>query len=130
MKPAVQQLSQTGLAAMSVLHPDDVVALMTFAQKASLRVPFTGDRNAIMGGVSKVLEKPLDGGTDIYRSLSDAAKYLGKSSGKEKSAPNVILILTDNAARANTTEATALHDLWAASAAVDALVVSSRPALG
>jgi hypothetical protein len=108
---------------MSVLHPDDAVALMTFDSKATLRVPFTTDRNAVIAGVSKVLGKPLGGSTDIYRSLSGAAKYFGKATP----APNVILILTDNAARADTTEAAALHDLWNASAAVDALVVSSAP---
>lgn len=123
MQPAVQQLTQTGLAAMSVLHPDDVVALMTFDKKATLRVPLTNDRNAVIAGVSKLSGKPLGGSTDMYRSLSDAAKYLGK----DTSAPNVILILTDNAARADTAEATALHDLWAASTAVDAMVVSSAP---
>jgi VWFA-related protein len=123
MQTAVRQLRETGLAAMSVLHPGDAVALMTFDSKASLRVPFTTDRNAVIAGVSKILGKPLGGATDIYRSLSGAAKYIGR----DTSVPNVILVLTDNAARANTTEATALHDVWAASAAVDALVVSSAP---
>jgi VWFA-related protein len=123
MQSAVRQLRETGLAAMSVLHPDDAVALMTFDSRARLRVPFTTDRKAVIAGVSKILGKPLGGETDIYRSLSGAAKYIGK----DKSIPNVILILTDNAARADTTEATALHDVWAASAAVDALVVSSAP---
>ncbi|HVW10708.1 MAG TPA: VWA domain-containing protein [Bryobacteraceae bacterium] len=123
METAVRQLRESGLAAMSVLHPDDAVAFMTFDSKATLRVPFTTDRSAVIAGVSKILGKPLGGSTDIYKSLSGAAKYFGK----DTSAPNVILILTDNAARANTTEAAALHDLWAASAAVDALVVSSAP---
>jgi VWFA-related protein len=123
MQSAVRQLRETGLAAMSILHPDDAVALMTFDSKAKLRVPLTTDRNAVIAGVSKILGKPLGGATDMYRSLSDAAKYLGK----DKSVPNVILILTDNAARADTTEADALHDIWSASVAVDALVVSSAP---
>ena len=30
MQPAERQLARTGLAALSVLHPDDTVALMTF----------------------------------------------------------------------------------------------------
>jgi len=123
MQPAARQLTQTGLAAMSVLHPDDTVALMTFDKKATVRVPLTADRNAVIAGVSKTLGKPLGGGTDIYHSLSDAAKYLGVS----PTAPNVILILTDNAARADTTEAATLHELWASSVSVDALVVSSAP---
>ena len=46
---------------------------------------------------------------------------------KSASAPNVILVFTDNAARADTTEAAALREIWAASAAVDAMVVSSAP---
>lgn len=123
MQTAVRQLRESGLAAMSVLHPDDAVALMTFDSKATVRVPFTTDRNAVIAGVAKILGKPLGGSTDIYRSLSGAAKYFGKNA----SVPNVILILTDNAARADTTEATALHDLWGASAAVDSLVVSNSP---
>jgi VWFA-related protein len=123
MQSAARQLAQTGLAAMSVLHPDDAVALMTFDRKATVRIPLTADRNAVIAGVSKILGKPLGGGTDIYHSLSDAAKYLGAGA----TAPNVILILTDNAARADTTEASALRDLWAASASVDAMVVSSAP---
>jgi VWFA-related protein len=123
MKPAARQLAQTGMAAMSVLHPDDLVALMTFDKKATLRVPLTMDHPAVIEGVSKAAAKSLGGATDIYRALSDAAKYLGPT----KTSPNVILILTDNAARADTTEATALRDLWAASAAVDAMVVSSAP---
>ncbi len=123
MQPAARQLAQTGLAAMSALHPDDQVALLTFDKKATVRVPLTADRGAIIVGVSKLSGKPLGGGTDIYRALADAAKYLGPASA----APNVILVLTDNAARADTTEATALHEIWAASAAVDGLVVSSAP---
>ena len=123
MQPAARQLAQTGMAAMSVLHPDDMVALMTFDRKATVRVPLTADRSAVIMGVSKITGKPLGGGTDMYRALADAGKYLGKSA----TAPNVILILTDNAARADTTEAAALHDLWAASASVDAMVVSSAP---
>lgn len=123
MQPAARQLAQTGAAALSVLHSDDVVALMTFDKKATLRVPLTADRDAVMAGVSKVSGKPLGGGTDIYHALSDAAKYLGKGAA----APNVILIITDNAARADTTEASALRDLWAASTSVDAMVVSSAP---
>ena len=123
MQPAARQLAQTGLAAMSVLHSDDMVGLMTFDKKATVRVPLTVDRNAVMAGVSKVLGKPMGGGTDIYHSLSDAAKYLGTGA----TVPNVILVLTDNAARADTTEAAALKDLWAASTSVDALVISSAP---
>jgi len=123
MQSAARQLAQTGLAAMAVLHPDDTVALMTFDRKATLRVPFTADRNAVIAGVSKITGKPLGGSTDIYHSLSDAAKYLGKATD----APNVILILTDNAARADTTEASTLKDLWAASTSVNAMVVSSAP---
>jgi hypothetical protein len=96
---------------------------MTFDKRATLRVPLTADRGAVIAGVSKILGKPLGGGTDIYRALSDAGKYLGATD----TAPSVILILTDNAARADTTEAATLRDLWAASASVDAMVVSSAP---
>ena len=121
MQSAARQLAQTGLAAMSVLHPDDMVALMTFDKKATLRVPLTADHGAVVAGVSKISDKPLGGSTDIYHALADAAKYLGARA----TVPNVILVLTDNSARADTTEASALHDLWTASASVDALVVSS-----
>lgn len=132
MKPAMRQLAQTGLLALSVLHPDDLVALMTFDKKATLRVPLTADRKLVIDGISKATGKTPDGGTDIYRALSDAARYLftAKTAANKVDAPNVILILTDNAARADTTEAAALRDLWAASAAVDALVVSSSPLWG
>lgn len=123
MQPAARQLAQTGLAALAALRPEDSVALMTFDRKATLRVPLTPDHGAVIAGVSKISAKPLGGGTDIYRALIDAAKYLGPNAA----APNVILVLTDNAARADTTEAAALRELWAASAAVDALVVSSAP---
>jgi len=123
MQSAERQLLRTGLAALSVLHPEDLVALMTFSAKATLRVPLTADRGAVIIGVSKATGKPPGGATDIYRALSDAAKYLGAGAA----APNVILILTDNAARADTTEAATLRDLWAASASVDAMVVSSAP---
>jgi len=123
MQPAAGQLAQTGLTALAVLHPEDMVALMTFDKKGTVRVPLTADRNAVIAGVSKIAGKPLGGGTDIYHALSDAAKYLGPHA----TVPNVILVVTDNAARADTTEAAALHDLWTASASVDALVVSSAP---
>jgi Mg-chelatase subunit ChlD len=108
---------------MSVLHSDDLVALMTFDRKASLRVPLTADRGSVIAAISRLAGKPFGGGTDIYRALSDAAKYLGPHA----TAPNVILIVTDNAARADTTETAALRDLWTASVSVDAMVVSSAP---
>jgi VWFA-related protein len=123
MEPAARQLAQTGFAALSALHADDTVALMTFDKKATLRVPLTSDHNAVIAGVSKMSGKTLGGSTDIYRALIDAAKYLGAKA----TVPNVILVLTDNAARADTTEAAALREIWTASAAVDALVVSSAP---
>jgi VWFA-related protein len=123
MQSAQRQLLHTGLAALSVLHADDMVGLMTFDKKATLRVPLTADRGAVIAGVSKATGKTPGGATDIYHALSDAAKYLGATA----TAPNVILVLTDNAARADTTEAVALRDLWAASASVDAMVVSSAP---
>jgi len=123
MQPAERQLARTGLAALSVLHPDDMVSLMTFDKKATVRVPLTADHSAIILGLMKATGKPLGGATDIYHALLDAAKYLGSTS----SAPNVILVFTDNAARADTTEAAALREIWAASAAVDAMVVSSAP---
>ena len=123
MERAARQLSQTATAALSALHPDDLVALMTFDKKATLRVPLTAERPAIAMGVSKLLGKPFGGSTDIYHSLADAAKYLGKST----TAPNVILAITDNAARADTTEAATLRELWDDSVSADALVVSSAP---
>lgn len=123
MQPAARQLMQTGQSAMSVLHADDTVALMTFDKKGTLRVPLTKDRSAVIAGVAKISGKPMGGGTDIYRALIDAAKYLGARATE----PNVILVFTDNAARSDTTEAETLRALWASSASVDALVVSSAP---
>jgi len=123
MQSAARQLAQMGLAAMSALRADDSVALMTFDKKATLRVPLTTDHGAVIAGVSKIPGKAMGGGTDIYRALMDAAKYLGAKA----TAPNVILVMTDNAARADTTETAALRELWAASASVDSIVVSSAP---
>ncbi len=123
MQPAARQLAATGLAALSVLHADDTVALLTFDRKATVRVPLTADRGAIIAGVTKLAGKPMGGSTDIYRALMDAAKFLGPSAP----APNVALVLTDNAARADTTEDAALRELWKDAVSVDGLVISSAP---
>ena len=65
MQPAARQLAATGLAALSVLRPDDMVALMTFDRKATLRVPLTINHGPVIAGVSKIASKSM-GGTYRY----------------------------------------------------------------
>ena len=73
----------------SVIHQDDEIFLMTFANRASVLADFTSDRkqltNALMTGVN------LSGGTSLYDSLYQALQKVKEGRYQKKA----VLLVTD-----------------------------------
>ncbi|WP_321476978.1 VWA domain-containing protein [uncultured Paludibaculum sp.] len=127
MKPIALGLADTALGALSAVHPDDRVALMTFEGKAKLRVPFTGDHRAIAAAIRQVAQQPHSGTTNLYRALIDAAHSLQRggsaADGSVERRGRVVLMLTDGVAGRATIEQRALRALLEADATVDAMIL-------
>ena len=111
------------MAALSALHPDDMVALMTFDKKATLRVPLTADRALVMSGVSKVARQAA---RRQHRYLPRPFRRR-KISGRRRCRSQRHSDLDRQRRPRRYHRSRRARELWAASAAVDALVVSSAP---
>ncbi|HXT71732.1 MAG TPA: VWA domain-containing protein [Vicinamibacterales bacterium] len=74
---------------LSVIHKDDEIFVMTFAQRASLIADFTSDRtiltSALLSGVN------LSGGTSLYDSLYQALQKVQQGRHEKKA----VLLVTD-----------------------------------
>jgi hypothetical protein len=95
MQTHVASLSAAAQDALSVLGPDDRVAIMVFDRATRMRMPFRTTRREIERGLRDVLdEETFDGGTDVTRGLLDAAAYIKREGRRE--ARHAIVILTDD----------------------------------
>jgi len=92
-RQAVQRLLAGAYEAMKLLRPEDEVALMQFAEKATLVQPFTRDRDLVVKAVTR-----LDGrgqyGTHIDEGILAAAEYI-RSAANPDSRRAVIAVTDD-----------------------------------
>lgn len=90
---AVQRLLGGAYQAMNLLRPEDEVALMQFAEKATLVQPFTRDRDLVVKAVTR-----MDGrgqyGTHIDEGILAAAEYM-RSAANPDSRRAVIAVTDD-----------------------------------
>ncbi len=88
----LEELREAALNTLTLLKPEDQVAMFTFADRSKLAVALTTDRNAIVEEIPAIL---VGGGTDINDALVDAAAYLGEAAPARLHA---VILISDNEA--------------------------------
>jgi VWFA-related protein len=87
---SLADLRQGALETLSLLKPDDQVALFSFTDKPELVRTLTTDRSALAEDIAAISP---GGGTDITDALYEAALYLGQAAPSRRHA---IILVSDN----------------------------------
>ena len=90
MGPALRQLHRVAYDTLSLLKPDDRVALFEFAARARLRVGLTRNRRSIADGIAAI---QAGGATVIPDALFEAALYLAEAAPDRR---HDIILISDN----------------------------------
>ena len=94
MVKSIDALARASRQAMSVLKPEDKVAVMLFARNQKVTQEFTGDFEAVSRQInSAVNDKGLGSGTLINHAIVAAADYMKENASAGRRA---MLIVTDN----------------------------------
>ena len=94
MVKSIDALARASRQAMSVLKPEDKVAVMLFARNQKVTQEFTGDFEAVSRQInSAVNDKGLGSGTLINHAVVAAADYMKENAASGRRA---MLIVTDN----------------------------------
>jgi VWFA-related protein len=121
MRPHVQRIADAASQALRALGAEDRVAIMVFDRQTRLRMPFRKSRADVMREFDRLLDQEtFRGGTDITRSLYDAASYIGREGRRE--ARRAIVILTDDETEFNRDEEGVSRALTRADAVLCALL--------
>jgi hypothetical protein len=122
MRPNVEKVAAASQDALSVLGPDDRVAMMVFDRATRLRLPFkSAQSQEVRGEFGRLLnQEHFSGGTDITRALYDAAKYV-KRNGRQ-GVRRAVVILTDDQTEFNRDEDGVVHQMTDADAVVSLLL--------
>ncbi len=88
----LEELREAALNTLTLLKPEDQIAMFTFADRSKLAVALTTDRNTIADEIPAIL---VGGGTDINDALVDAAAYLGEAAPARQHA---LMLISDNEA--------------------------------
>jgi len=127
MTPIGRGLADTALRALSVLHSDDRVALMTFEGKGKMEVPFTSDHSSIASRIEQVARRTTGQNTDLYRALFDASRYLRRSRPPTRPTNDgnrtVILMLTDGMGGGASRESQIIRELLETEVTVDGMIL-------
>jgi VWFA-related protein len=130
---AVQRLLAGAYQAMSLLRPEDEVALMQFAEKATLVQPFTRDRDLVVKAVTR-----MDGrgqyGTHVAEAVLEAARYMHVASNPDSRraiitvTDDLTIAISDGAYVVPTTrfEGDALHALYESGSVLCTLLYETR----
>jgi VWFA-related protein len=95
MQTHVARVTSAAQQALTVLGPQDRVAIMVFDRDTRVHLPFRQNRAEIERGLEDVLQREsFNGGTDINRGLQDAISYVSREA--RKGARRAIVILTDD----------------------------------
>ncbi len=90
MSPVLEELQDTAYDTLSLLKPQDQVALFAFASAPERLEYLTTDRRAIADDIASMR---TGGGTNITDALYDAALYLGRAAPNRRHA---IILVSDN----------------------------------
>jgi VWFA-related protein len=97
MRVHVQKVANAAHEALAVLGDQDRVGIMVFDTRTRLRLPFRQDLNEVERKLDDVVEtERFNGGTNINRSLLDAAEYVEREGRRQTR--HAIVIVTDDEA--------------------------------
>jgi Ca-activated chloride channel family protein len=90
MGPVLKQLHHIAYETLSLLKPDDEVALFDFAARAEELVELTTDRERVAERIQRI---PAGGATVIADALFEAASYLNRAAPNRRHA---VILVSDN----------------------------------
>ncbi len=97
MRRRLKEMAAASRRALAALRPGDQVAVMHFSRNAAVRLPFTGDFEAVAARLARMPEESgLGSGTQINLAIVTAAGYVAKTL-EGRPGRRAIVILTDNA---------------------------------
>ena len=121
MRPHVQRIASAAHRALRVLGDQDRVAIMVFDRATRLRLPFRSSRADVERELESLLhQERFNGGTDITRSLLEAADYVARQARRD--ARRAIVILTDDQTERDRDVAAVSRALTRADAVLSALI--------
>lgn len=125
MAPHVSRMVETAHSALSILRPEDRVAIMVFDRKTRTRFHFSANLEQVREALDETLhEENFTGGTDIHYALYEAAKYIRRNARPE--ARRAVVILTDDRTEMARKDNLVLRGLWQADAILCSLVVEAK----
>jgi len=125
MKLAVERATRNIRRAVESLQPGDRVAVMTFASRTKLLLPFTDDMQTVSTVVEQRVPKVGFGGwTYIFDAIADASRYHAEDGRAARR--RAIVVVTDNIGQKHkTSEHAALTSLWESDAVLAGVVVQN-----
>lgn len=97
MRRRLKEMAAASRRALAALRPGDQVGVMLFSRNTAVRVPFSGDFEAVAKQLARVPEAPaLGSGTQINLAIVAAAGYVAQTL-EGRPGRRAIVILTDNA---------------------------------
>lgn len=123
MRGVIQRISQGAEQAFKELRPGDRVGVMVFSSHSTVLLPLTKDLLTAQHIVEGALiPQGFWGGTAIQNAVADAAEQLKPENRTERR--RAILIVTDNSGTRTRREDSVVHELWAADASLNGLIIS------
>jgi VWFA-related protein len=129
MKTLLAEVSASANKALSVLGPEDEVAVLLFARSMLVHQEFTTDRKLAAEAINDSrYEKRPGSATDINSALVEASRYMREAS-VGKPGRRAIVILTDNASMSyRVPDERVMESLYSADAVLTAMVTkNARP---
>lgn len=121
MRPHVERIASAAQGALSLLGPDDRIAIMVFDRASRVRTSFRNSRNGIDREFDNLLrQENFRGGTDITRGLLDAVRYIARNGRRD--ARRAIVILTDDRTERDRDENRVIMELAEAETVLSALI--------
>jgi len=121
MRPHVQRIADVSGQALNVLDKNDRIAIIVFDRSTRVLLPFSGSRQVWQHELDRLLgQERFNGGTDITRSMLDAASYIRREGRRD--ARRAIVILTDDQTEFDRNDAAVSIALAEADAVMCALI--------
>jgi VWFA-related protein len=125
MKLAVERAASGIKRAVATLRPGDRVAVMTFASRTKLLLPFESDMEKVRIAVEeKVPRSGFGGWTYIFDAVNDAAAY-HRQDGKGGRRRAIVMVTDNIGQKHKVVEKGALSSLWEADAVLAGVIVQN-----
>ena len=125
MRPHVQRIADVSRQALHVLDENDRMGIMVFDRSTRMLLRLSSSSQEIQRQLDRVLDQErFSGGTDITRSMLDAASYIGREG--RRYARRAIVILTDDQTEFDRNEVAVSLALVKADAVMYALIAPTN----